>query len=386
MLIPNTNYRAELEGVNPPEGFWFRGGLGHPSFPGNPAGVAAQKAAADILGSNRYACDVPGTLIEAAQGFFLDLFQVSLEPNQIAVPTIGTRCIPGFLALQFLVQNHRAMRWLAEARGYPGHSLIIDQFGGCCDRRSVKDGEEFIDVVEEMEQRGELDDYDAVIFQAVVNPTAKRTSNKAIRHIIEFAERTGKLVYFDGAYQCVVTGGPVPSPLKGLPYKRSNIIWSYSTSKGDQLANLGYSLLLGDPFWVAKFLQVQSAAREGGSLAGYMALEACLRNPGFLEQTSDAYDRLYGHLREALAPTGVSAFRDGSIFADVEISRGWQGAGKNSYHYALALANRGALTYTDLQFGGDGTRLRVNLDSALDDERIRWRLTETVDAVNRMCN
>lgn len=383
MLMPKTNYRVELESAGPAGGFWFKGGLGHPSFEGNPAGVEALRIATEVHGHNRYACEVPKTMFEAVFNLIFTLFQVSLEQDQVAIPTIGTRCIPGFLSLWFWNEYRRSMRWLAEKRGYPGHSLVIEQYTGCCDRQTVRNCE-FIDVVEDMERTRELDQYDAVIFQAVGNPTARRTSDSAVRRIAELAARTGKLVYFDGAYQCVATGGPVPSPLKGVEDKSSNIIWSYSTSKGDQLANLGYSLLLGDPFWVGNFTKVQSVTREGGSLSGYMALEACLRNPAFLRITNAGYDRLYQHLIEVLTPVGMSAFREGSIFADVEIPKGWQTGDRDSFGYALELAKRGMLTYTDRQFDGDGTKLRVNLDGSLDMSHVRGRLTETVDTVNRM--
>jgi aspartate/methionine/tyrosine aminotransferase len=382
MLIPNTNYRAMLEGARPSEGFWLDCGLGHPVFDGNPAGVAALESVPRLRGSNRYACEVPGTLFEAIKAFILLMFKVVLSENQIAVTTIGTRCVPGYISLQFLAENHRPMRWLAGAPGYPGHTVVINQYGGVCDREATN-GFEFIDVVEAMETEGRLQQYDAVIFQAVVNPTARRTSDGAVRRAAELADRSGKLVYFDGAYQCVTHGSPVPSPLFGVDSPYSNIIWTYSTSKGDQLASLAYSLLIGDPRWVSRFNEVQSATREGASMAGYSALEACLGNPGFLIETAHGYDRLHRFLTSTLSPAGLSVpKREGSIFAYVPISQGWLDAGKNSFDYAMALAQRGVLTYTDLQFFDTGKHLRVNLSSSLDVLQVRSRLTELVASIN----
>ncbi len=386
MLIPNTNYRAMLEAARPHEGFWLDCGLGHPAFDGNPAGVAALESVPCLKGSNHYACEVPSTLSDAIMAFVLLMFKVTLSENQIAVPTIGTRCVPGYISLEFLAENHRPMVWLAEAPGYPGHTVVIDQYGGVC-KREATHGFEFIDIVEAMENKGRLQEYDAVIFQAVVNPTAKRTSDGAVRRIAEFAARTGKLVYFDGAYQCVTHGSPVPSPLLEVGNPYSNIIWTYSTSKGDQLASLAYSLLLGDPRWVGKFSKVQSATREGGSMAGYSALEACLNNPGFLMETSHGYDRLHRLLASALSPAGMFVpKREGSIFAYVPIPECWWEAGKDSYDFAMELARNGVLTYTDRQFNDSGRHLRVNLSSFLDVPRVRDRLTEVVASTNRMYN
>lgn len=350
---------AISSGFNKPR---YNGGLGNPLRSNNPTVIAVRNAIGRVPNANQYGCEGGmSQAIEATQYFSAAVDGVKLEKEEITINETGSCEFLGLLAAAMSVKKEylstdRKLHVLIMAAAYPRHISVLpkrdvryhlaDLYAG------EKQGGSFSDALEAALQRTGAK---LVVLSSVYNPSTRVTTEQEMTDALVITQRYGAVLYFDDAYRHVYreARGPINSALR-IPGALSKLICaSLSASKGHQSPGKGASLVGSVPV-VEMVREARKAKGEGGDIPTQIVWAALLRQPEYLVETRQAYDKQMAYLVGVCHQAGWPEFEmsDASIFVKAHVPATLVECGWTGNHLAQALAERGGIVYPNSFFPG----------------------------------
>jgi len=347
--------------------FYHDSGLGNPEGEPDPVTLEAEIEAKRQPKMHHYAPRKGlQKCIEALQVFSSQIDGVELDDDNIMIGAAGTRRFTGQLADALRNKLGRPPVFVLRKPCYGGHVATIEKAGGICRFVEYEFGKDrYVDRLDE-EVVGDFA-ADVFVHLPVDNPTGEIMTWQETERAVEISERVNAITWFDDAYRYITRGAFPASALRVQGALQRKVVTTNSASKFLRYPGLMSGGLMGDQHVVSQVKAINRSEFEGGSRSaqvGFAAgLNGCLTSPNAIEETRKIYTTLGDRTFELFNEAGWKEVPQwlASIFLYILLPEGWLRAGKNSYEFAMALAQHGIVSYTDLMFSGTGKYIRYRI-------------------------